>query len=432
MRDARDPAVGEEMYGWARDLFPITRSLTGPGVRQTLAYLQALAPDLEVREVASGTPAFDWTVPDEWTLRDAYIADEAGARIVDVARSNLHVVGYSTPVDVWLDRDELDAHLHSLPDQPDAIPYITSYYARRWGFCLTHRQRQALKPGRYHAVIDSDLKPGVLNYGELILPGREAGEVLLSTYVCHPSMANNELSGPVVTIALARWLASLPARRFTYRILFLPETIGAVVYLSQHWRAMKAATVAGFVITCVGDDRTYSYLASRQGDTLADRVARHVLDHDVGEYRRYSFLERGSDERQYCAAGIDLPVCSIMRSKYGCYPEYHTSLDDLSLISTSGLAGAYGALKGCLELLEANRVWRTTTLCEPQLGKRGLYPTLSTKESGRSVRTLTNLLAYADGSRDLVALADTIGEDARDCANMLKTLADAGLAEVCG
>jgi aminopeptidase-like protein len=432
MIDAPDRAIGEAMYGWACELYPINRSLTGPGVRETLAYLKALAPGLEILEIASGTPAFDWTVPDEWTLREAYIEDEAGERIVDIAHSNLHVVGYSTPIQAWLDRDELDAHLHSLPDQPDAIPYITSYYSRRWGFCLTHRQRQTLKPGRYRVVIDSDLKPGVLNYGELILPGRETGEVLLSTYVCHPSMANNELSGPVVTVALARWLAALPERRLTYRILFLPETIGAIAYLSRHWRAMKAQTVAGFVVTCVGDTRIYSYLASRQGDTLADRVARHVLDRDAGDYRRYSFLERGSDERQYCAPGIDLPVCSIMRSKYGEYPEYHTSLDDLSLISAEGLAGAYGVLKGCLEVLEANRVWRATKLCEPQLGKRGLYPTVSTKASGRSVRTLTNILAYADGSRDLIALADTIGEDARDCVAILKTLAEAALVEACG
>ncbi len=432
MIEVADRAVGEDMYGWARDLFPIPRSLTGPGVRETLAYLKALAPGLEIREIASGTPVFDWTAPDEWTLRQAYIEDESGRRIVDAARCNLHVVGYSTPIDAWLEREDLDAHLHSLPDQPDAIPYITSYYARRWGFCLTHRQRVGLPPGRYRVVVDADLKPGVMNYGELILPGLEPNEVLLSTYVCHPSMANNELSGPVVTTALARWLAALPQRRFTYRILFLPETIGAIAYLSRHLRAMKAATVAGFVVTCVGDTGGYSYLASRHGDTLADRVARHVLAHHAGDYRRYSFLERGSDERQYCAPGIDLPVCSILRSKYGEYPEYHTSLDDLSFISPEGLAGAYGALKGCLQVLEANRVWRTTTLCEPQLGKRGLYPTLSTKASGRSVRTLTNILAYADGGRDVIALADTIGEDARDCIAILKTLADAGLVEVCG
>jgi aminopeptidase-like protein len=231
---------------------------------------------------------------------------------------------------------------------------------------------------------------------------------------------------------LARWLAALPDRRFTYRILFLAETLGAIVYLSRHLIELKAKVAAGFVLTCMGDERTFSYLASRRGDTLADRVAGHVLDHRVGDYQRYSFLERGSDERQYGAPGVDLPVCSVMRSKYGTYPEYHTSLDDLSLISPQGLGGAYAVLKACLQTLEANHVWRATTLCEPQLGKRGLYPTLSTKTSGQTVRTMMNLLAYADGSGDLIALAERIGVEALTCAPILAQLATAGLVERVG
>ncbi len=419
--------VGREMHKWASDLFPINRSLTGNGVRETLAYLQELIPQLTVHEVKSGTQAFDWNVPDEWNIRGGYIEDEQGHRVVDLANSNLHVMGYSMPVDEWMTLSELQPHLHSLPEQPSAIPYITSYYVRRWGFCLAHAQRESLNDGRYHVVIDSTLEPGSLTYGEVLIPGREEKEIFLSTYVCHPSLANNELSGPVVTTALARWLSTLSDRRFSYRIVFIPETIGSIVYISKHLAEMQEKIIAGYVVTCVGDDRAYSLLESRSGNTLADRAAKLVLKRHAPDHVEYSYLDRGSDERQYCSPGVDLPVASIMRTRYNSYPEYHTSLDDLSLVTPSGLQGAYDALRKTIELIEHNYVYRATTPCEPQLGKRGLYPTLSTRGAGYAVRAMTNILAYADGTRDLVEIAGFIGVSADEAIETAEKLVSAGL-----
>jgi aminopeptidase-like protein len=422
--------AGRYCHALASELFPICRSLTGPGVRETLERLQAELPGLETRSIPSGAKAFDWTVPDEWRIRNAYIENEAGERIVDFQEHNLHVVSYSEPVDVWLDLDELNQHLYSLPEQPDAIPYITSYYKRRWGFCLTHNRRQAMPPGRYHAVVEADLSAGELNYAEIVIPGETDSEIFLSTYVCHPSMANNELSGPVVTTAIARWLAALPTRRHTYRIVFIPETLGSLVYLSRHLEHLKSKVKAGFIVTCIGDDRTYSYLPSRAGNSLADAAALHVLKHLAPDFKRYEWLDRGSDERQYCAPGVDLPVATIMRSKYGEYPEYHTSLDDLSLVTPDGLAGGYAALRRALEALEGNRKLRVTVFGEPQLGKRGLYPTLSMRGSvSGGVRDMMNVISYCDGEKTLLEVAELVRVPIWDIIAITQPLIANGLLE---
>jgi aminopeptidase-like protein len=422
--------IGTDIHALATRLWPLNRSITGAGLRQTLAILKEICPNLTIHEVPSGSAAFDWTAPDEWEIESATLTAPDGELIADFARNNLHVVGYSTAVDSTLTLAELQPHLYSLPEQPDAIPYVTSYYARRWGFCVSHAQREKLKAGNYRAQIKARHFAGSLTYGELVLPGVSAEEIFLSTYVCHPSMANNELSGPCVTAFLARWLEGLD-RRLTYRIVFIPETIGSLVYLSRNLDHLKANVIAGFNITCVGDERAYSYLPSRAGDTLADKIAQHVLKHTDEDYRRYSWLDRGSDERQYCAPGVDLPIATIMRSKYGEYPEYHTSLDDLeNVVTPAGLAGGYEALRRALEALERHCFPRVTVLGEPQLGKRGLYPTISTKRSGAEVRDMMNFISHADGKTALIDIAEKCGVPVWSLYPHIDKLAAHGLIDI--
>lgn len=420
---------GQEMFELVKRLFPICRSITGEGVRETLRVLSGVVPEMKVMEIPSGTQCFDWTIPDEWNIRDAYIEDESGHRVIDFRKNNLHVVGYSVPVRTELSLEDLESHLHSLPEQPEAIPYVTSYYKPYWGFCLSHNLRTQLKKGKYRVVIDSTLKPGSLTFAEVLISGKTRDEIFLSSYVCHPSMANNELSGPVVTAYLAKWLLE-KTNHYTYRIVLVPETIGAIAYLSRNFEDMKSHVRAGFQITCVGDDRTFSFVPSRRGNTLSDRVARHVLQYEVGEYKSYSFLNRGSDERQYCSPRVDLPVASICRSKYGTYPEYHTSLDDLSVVSPAGFEGSLQVYQKCLNVLENNFRYRLTTYGEPQLGKRGLRPTLgSQKHYVADVMTISNFLAYCDGELDLIDIAEQINKPALELLPWVGKFLELGLIE---
>ena len=399
--------IGNDIHALAKRLWPINRSITGDGVRETLSILKEILPELVTYEVPSGTQVFDWTIPKEWRVNDAYIVTPSGKRICEFKKNNLHLVGYSTPIRSRLSLSELQNHLYSLPNQPNAIPYITSYYKERWGFCLTHEERGCLEDGEYEVFIDSELFDGGLTYGEVLIKGESSKEVFISTYVCHPSMANNELSGPCVTTFLAKKLKGLGRTKYSYRLIFIPETIGSITYLSKNIEHLKKSVVAGFNVSCVGDNRDYSYLPSRNGNTLSDQVAKHVLKYTCSTYKSYTWSDRGSDERQYCAPGIDLPIASIMRTKYGKYDEYHTSLDDLiNVVTAEGLEGGFNAIWNAIEALERNIYPKVKVLCEPQLGKRGLYPTLSTKVSGVEVRLMMDLITWSDGTRSLIEIAE--------------------------
>ena len=401
--------VGQRMYDMAARLFPICRSITGDGFRQSLEIIRATVPGISVSEVPSGTQVFDWTVPREWNIRGGWIRNMKGETIIDFKDCNLHVLGYSVPVHQTVSREELLEHVYTQPEQPDWIPYVTSYYKERWGFCMSERQKQQLTDEEYEVCIDSTLADGSLTYGELIVPGETDEEIFFSTYLCHPSMANNELSGPCLMTALIKYVQSLKSRRYTYRFIIVPETIGSITYLSRNLKTMQQHVKAGFVLSCVGDDRTYSMVCTKYEDTLADRVLENVLRFHYPDFIRYSFMKRASDERQYGSAGVGLPVCAFCRSKYHEYPEYHTSADDLSLISPEGLQGSYEVMVKVIDALEHNRHYCMTVPCEPQLGKRGLYPTIQQKGTYDAFRALQHFTAYADGRNDLIDISNLIG-----------------------
>jgi aminopeptidase-like protein len=414
------------MHALARRLWPIARSLTGPGFRETLAILAETAGEMELHRWATGEPVLDWTIPDEWTIREAWIRGPDGERVVDFAEHTLHVLGYSEPIHRTMPLEELQRHLHSLPELPEAIPYVTSYYRRRWGFCLAHSARERLPEGEYEVMIDADLGPGHVVVGEVVVDGGPE-EVLFSTYCCHPSMANNELSGPVVAAHLAAAVRALPDRRYTYRFLFVPETIGSIAYLARFGDRLRERLAAGYVITCAGDPGPFTYKRSRRGDTLADRVAEHVLADR--EHRVLDFFPTGSDERQYCSPGFDLPVGSVMRTMYATYPEYHTSLDDLSFVTPEGLGGTLDAYREIVAALEGNETYSATQpYGEPQLGKRGLYPSIGGPRAvEQTIADMMWLLNLCDGTRDLLAVAERSGRPLAALAPIAARLVEGGL-----
>lgn len=421
--------IGQEIYEIVRKIYPISRSITGDGVRETLQMLHEYLPELKVYEVPTGTRVFDWTVPQEWNCEEAYIEDEEHNRILDYQENNLSIVNYSVPVDKWVPLAELKELIYTQPDQPELIPYVTSYYNRRYGFCMSEKQKSELKEGNYHIVINSSLKDGSLSYGEYVIKGECKEEIFISTYICHPSMANDNCSGIAVAVKLAELIRN-QQNRYSYRFIFIPETIGAITYLSRHLEYLQKYVIAGFNLSCVGDDFSYSYVPTRKGGTLADRVIENILTYHTDGYTRYTYLERGSDERQYNAPGVDLPVCCFCRSKFHVFPEYHTSADDLTFVSKEGLEGSYNVLRMCFTVIEMNDLYVCTTLCEPQLGKRDLYPKVGQKGTYQSFKWYQDFLAYADGENDLIEISNQLEASAYLLVDVVKVLLENKLIKI--
>jgi len=398
-------SLGRDMHALISELYPICRSITGDGVRETLRRLQRLIP-LTVHEVPTGTAVFDWTVPKEWNIRDAYVKNSRGERVIDFQKSNLHVLNYSIPVNKRMSLEELKGHLVTLPDYPDWIPYRTSYYKENWGFCLSHKQFLELSEEEYEVSIDSSLKDGHLTYGELLLPGQTTDEVLVSCHVCHPSLANDNLSSVAVACFLARHLSNLP-RRFSYRFLFIPGTIGAITWLCLN-ETRVSSIKHGLVLAGVGDAGPLSYKKSRRSNAEVDRAAVHVLRQLDPNAKMFDFSPYGYDERQYCSPGFNLAVGRLSRTPQGTFPEYHTSADNMSFVHPRSLTESYSACQSIFSILERNRIYRNTNpRCEPQLGKRGLYRLIGgPADSGAMELAMLWVLNLSDGNYSLLDIAE--------------------------
>ena len=392
---------GNNMIQWMKDMWGYPRSLTGHGTRKTLEYLKDINPELNIHSFKSGLKVFDWEIPDEWNIYDAYIEHESGQKFAEFSKNNLHILGYSNACNMEVTLSELLPHIYTQPDQPDVIPYVTSYYEDRWGFCMSENDKQKLPDGKYRVIIDATKGAGSLELADLIINGQSNKEIFFSTYVCHPSMANNELSGPVLSSALIQYIKTkYPNPQYTYRFVFAPETIGSIIYLSEHIQLLKENVICGFNLSCVGDERAYSYIESRMGNTLADS-ALHAAMIDLDNVKKYSFLDRGSDERQYCAPGVDLPFCGFCRTKYEEFPEYHTSADNFDVVTSEGLEGSFNVMKSIIDAFEMKLYPKIVVKCEPQLGKRGLRPTISQKGHNDNANMRADFIAYSDGKHSL-------------------------------
>ena len=387
-------------------LYPICRSITGSGQKKTLRIIKNEFPSLNIRKIRSGKKVYDWKVPFEWNIKNAYVIDKFGNKIIDFKKNNLHVMGYSSPVKRAFKKEDLLKKLYSLPNQPKAITYITSYYKKNWGFCVSHKQKKEIRK-KYKkndifkvVILSSFNKNGYLNYGELLLKGKTKKEILISTNICHPSMANNELSGPIVSMSLINHFKKKKLDK-SIRFLFIPETIGAITFLSKNLNSLKKSVIGGYSLSCIGDERNHSCILSKNSNTQSDKSLIEAYKKLKIKYKIYPFLERGSDERQYNSPGIDLPIALICRSKFQKFPEYHTSLDNFKLVTLKGILGGFNVAKTAIEILQKKIIPINNILCEPQMSKRLLYPSISLKNKKKLSQNFMNFLQYSDGKNDI-------------------------------
>lgn len=431
MNATDDISIKQKIELYFDRLWPINRSITGPGIRQSMDILAEIIP-IERLRFETGRKVFDWTVPKEWVANDAYFIDPDGIKHACFKENNLHLLGYSIPFEGKVVFSELRDHLYSLPEMPSAIPYVTSYYSENWGFCMSHDELQRLPEGEYQVHIDTELYPGAVEIGEAVLPGETDEEIFFTTYLCHPSLANNELSGPLAMAFLYERIKNMTTRRYTYRFVITSETIGTICYLSERGEHLKNKLAAGYLMTCLGDNGSFTYKASRDGGSLADRAAKIVLRDRVPHTVLPFSGGSGSDEKQYCSPGFNLPLGSLMRSSYGSYEQYHTSLDNKDFVSFGCLAESVDIYFAIVEALEANVIWENTVkYCEPQLGKRNLYHNVSTsKPKEQRINATCWLLNLADGEYDLLAIAERSGHEIELLASIAQDLLAAGLIEL--
>ena len=411
-----------------KDLFNLCRSLTGQGVRKTLSIIKKEFKNLKIKKIRSGTKVYDWKIPPEWNVKDAFVLDKNKDKIIDFKKNNLHLLGYSIPKKIFLKKNDLLRNLFFIKNQPSAIPYVTSYYKKQWGFCISYNQKKKIdkyynKNDFFYVNINTSFKKnGSLNYGEYVLKGSSKQEVLISTYICHPSMANNELSGIVVSMALIDYFKKRKLNK-SIRFIFVPETIGSIAYVNKNISHLKNNVVGGFNLSCIGDEKMHSCMFSKYGNFPSDEaIIKAYKKLNIKKYRIFSFLKRGSDERQYNSPGVDLPISSIFRSKYGEYPEYHTSLDNFKLVTLKGLYGGFRVAKTSIEILQQMIIPKSRILCEPFMSKRNMYPTTSFKNNSKETDKVMDFLQYADGTNTLEQISNKIKISVTHCKTIYKRL----------